>query len=378
MAPLNNPLSSLCLGIIRNWVTVVRKGKGGRIDEQGRPWTRLPAWQINEQLAREFQLEVSTRRIYRALDKLVAANLICRKQNPSCKRDYWYTLITESHTAKADTPIHLVKHQQSKHRRPEARVKSCPGTSQSFSRPDRRPCVSVPSDTDEHMQLTQVSNPILNTQVSTSLFSISPVLASVETPKDVGESEEKTSYREEMEEEKTKQTVAEHLSDHQILVEIPSPRTRTELDKEVQRERNRAEEARREQRRKQTEEEADRRKGTPTSVIGAEQWIAEKVKRMVSRSSQLPNPSGRGMSTCHHLEPPLRHPEAPRIARQACPATYSHASHEQQPSKGFEADLPTLSKPRFVERPEKLLGVDKFGREIKEVWVSGFRHLVVD
>ena len=76
MARLSNPLSSLCLGIIRNWVSVVRRGKGGLIDEQGTAWTRLPVSDITDQLAHEFHLEVNARKIYRALKELEEAKLI--------------------------------------------------------------------------------------------------------------------------------------------------------------------------------------------------------------------------------------------------------------------------------------------------------------
>ena len=76
MARFSNPLSSLCLGIIRNWVSVVRRGKGGLIDEQGTAWTRLPVSDITDQLAHEFHLEVNARKIYRALKELAEAKLI--------------------------------------------------------------------------------------------------------------------------------------------------------------------------------------------------------------------------------------------------------------------------------------------------------------
>ena len=43
--------------------------------------------------------------------------------------------------------------------------------------------------------------------------------------------------------------------------------------------------------------------------------------------------------------------------------------------KGF---APTPRKARLVERPERLVGLDQQGRPLKEVWVGGKKHLVVD
>ena len=99
MTRLNNPLSSLCLTIICRWISVVRRGKGGQIDKNGIPWTRLPAWEITDQLDREFYLAVSIRRVQRALKELEDAKLIRRARLTDTKyrqcREYWYTLPTE-------------------------------------------------------------------------------------------------------------------------------------------------------------------------------------------------------------------------------------------------------------------------------------------
>ena len=43
--------------------------------------------------------------------------------------------------------------------------------------------------------------------------------------------------------------------------------------------------------------------------------------------------------------------------------------------KGF---APTSRKARPVERPERLIGLDAQGRPLKEVWVGGKKHLVID
>jgi len=88
------PLASLCLGVVRGWINVARKGRGGQIDDEGTAWTRLPADQLRDQLEREFLVEVSTRSIQRALKELEEAKQIRREQRwkHRYKRDYWYAL----------------------------------------------------------------------------------------------------------------------------------------------------------------------------------------------------------------------------------------------------------------------------------------------
>jgi hypothetical protein len=88
------PLASLCLGVVRGWINVARKGRGGQVDDKGTAWTRLPADQLRDQLEREFLVEVSTRSVQRALRELEEANQIRREQRwkHRYKRDYWYAL----------------------------------------------------------------------------------------------------------------------------------------------------------------------------------------------------------------------------------------------------------------------------------------------
>jgi len=88
------PLASLCLGVVRGWIRVAEKGKGGQRDEQGTAWTRLPAEQLRDQLGREFMVETSTRSIHRALKELTEANLLRRQQRwkHRYRRDYWYSI----------------------------------------------------------------------------------------------------------------------------------------------------------------------------------------------------------------------------------------------------------------------------------------------
>ena len=88
------PLASLCLGVVRGWINVAARGKGGVVDDKGTAWTRLPADQLKNQLEKEFMVEVSTRSIHRALKELSDANQLRREQRwkHRYRRDYWYAL----------------------------------------------------------------------------------------------------------------------------------------------------------------------------------------------------------------------------------------------------------------------------------------------
>ena len=100
------PLASLCLGVVRGWINVARKGRGGQIDDQGTAWTRLPADQLRDQLAREFLVEVSTRSVQRALKELEEQNQIRREQRwkHRYKRDYWYAIPEHEEALEALSP----------------------------------------------------------------------------------------------------------------------------------------------------------------------------------------------------------------------------------------------------------------------------------
>ena len=101
-----SPLASLCLGVVRGWINVARNGRGGQVDDKGTPWTRLPANQLRDQLAREFLVEVSTRSIQRALKELEETNRVRREQKwkHRYKRDYWYALPTYEEQLEAHRP----------------------------------------------------------------------------------------------------------------------------------------------------------------------------------------------------------------------------------------------------------------------------------
>lgn len=113
------PLASLCLGVVRGWINVARRGKGGQIDQAGTAWTRLPADQLRDQLAREFLVEVSTRSVQRALKELEEENQIRREQRwkHRYKRDYWYALPEREEALEAMRPRTIAGNYQSQRTR---------------------------------------------------------------------------------------------------------------------------------------------------------------------------------------------------------------------------------------------------------------------
>jgi len=119
-----SPLASLCLGVVRGWINVARRGKGGQIDDQGTAWTRLPAEQLRDQLEREFLVEVSTRSVQRALKELEEANQIRREQRwkHRYKRDYWYAIPSRQEELEAHRPRVIAGNYQSQRSRPRNRI----------------------------------------------------------------------------------------------------------------------------------------------------------------------------------------------------------------------------------------------------------------
>ena len=120
------PLASLCLGVVRGWINVARKGRGGQIDEQGTAWTRLPADQLRDQLSREFLVEVSTRSIQRALKELEDNNQIRREQKwkHRYRRDYWYAIPAREEALEALRPRTISGNYQSQRSRPRNHIET--------------------------------------------------------------------------------------------------------------------------------------------------------------------------------------------------------------------------------------------------------------
>ena len=120
------PLASLCLGVAKGWINVARRGKGGQIDEEGTAWTRLPAEELKDQLAREFLVEVSTRSVQRALKELEDRNQIRREQRwkHRYRRDYWYAVTEQQEALEAMRPRTIAGNYQSQRTKPRSQVQA--------------------------------------------------------------------------------------------------------------------------------------------------------------------------------------------------------------------------------------------------------------
>lgn len=145
------PLASICLSIVKGWIAVVRSGRGGQIDDQGTAWSRIPANQLQEQLSREFQVEVSTRSVQRALKELEEANLLRRQQRLKhrYRRDYWYAATPTEEALHAQHPRTIrsnYQHQQQSQRRRQAvPTEATPRTHQVLSTPISNTQISKPA-----------------------------------------------------------------------------------------------------------------------------------------------------------------------------------------------------------------------------------------
>ena len=86
-----SPLASLCLGVVRGWLKVVSRGRGGEL-RNGVPYTRLKASELQQQLEGEYQVAVSTKTVQRALTQLVTGGHLSRRQlyKHRYNRTYWY------------------------------------------------------------------------------------------------------------------------------------------------------------------------------------------------------------------------------------------------------------------------------------------------
>ena len=155
------PLASLCLGVVRGWINVARRGKGGQIDDQGTAWTRLPADQLRDQLAREFLVEVSTRSIQRALKELEEQNQIRREQRwkHRYKRDYWYAVPEQEEQLLARTPKAIAGKFKSERSRPTNRIEPTRASGQVLLPPDLKTQFSERPASDNTLQSTRREMP---------------------------------------------------------------------------------------------------------------------------------------------------------------------------------------------------------------------------
>ena len=89
--PALSPVASLCLGVVRGWLRVVQRGRGGEL-RNGVPYTRLKASEVQQQLEAEYSVAVSTKTVQRALTQLVTTGHLSRRQlyKHRYNRTYWY------------------------------------------------------------------------------------------------------------------------------------------------------------------------------------------------------------------------------------------------------------------------------------------------
>lgn len=373
---LSNPLASICLKIICGWVNVVRKGKGGKIDEQGTPWTRLPAWEINDQLAREFHLEVNIRRVYRALKELEKAGLICRKQRCSYRRDYWYTLTAE---AQSQVSGPEVRRQAGGDQSRSAEVRSWARTTRGHQlgaifRDSCYPQASKSSDTARHMQVTQASNINLNTQFSKSIYP-SSVLGGVSEGK-LGQG----LRREKKDRQRKKGDV--NLANNSLPTIPPGSEPDRQCRENLKRQAKIEGDGQGRQRAR-AEYRAAGQQAAATPATGTGGWISEEVKQLQKRFAEALKAQHSASTSSSQPQVPVEKdaempPESPGTGSKTPSGTTYPPVQQQWPSKGFKGVSPAACKPHFVERPERLVRIDELGRRVKEVWVSGFRYLVVD
>lgn len=86
-----SPVASLCLRVVRGWLGVVSRGKGGEL-RNGVPYTRLKATEVQQQLEAEQGVAVSSKTVQRALTQLVVGGHLSRRQlyKHRYNRTYWY------------------------------------------------------------------------------------------------------------------------------------------------------------------------------------------------------------------------------------------------------------------------------------------------
>ena len=99
---------------VLRWIAVVfrQKSKCGHLDAaDGRPWSRIPAKDLAEQLEREEGLEVSVRRIQRSLSRLVEDGHLARCQRTKWwgQRDFWYSWSDEEWALQQHRPTAVAR-----------------------------------------------------------------------------------------------------------------------------------------------------------------------------------------------------------------------------------------------------------------------------
>lgn len=162
MGNLLSPLASLCLGAVRGWINVARKRKGGIIDDEGNAWTRLPADQLRDQLEDEYQVEVSTRSVQRALKELADRNHLRREQRWKHRynRDYWYAMPTYEEELNRHRPRTIAGNYQSvqkDRRRPSVTTRATGHVLTTRSNTQFLEQPAVERTTDERQQISRTA-----------------------------------------------------------------------------------------------------------------------------------------------------------------------------------------------------------------------------
>ncbi|GCE65741.1 hypothetical protein OMCYN_01687 [cyanobiont of Ornithocercus magnificus] len=119
-----------------------------------------------------------------------------------------------------------------------------------------------------------------------------------------------------------------------MLSSIPAPKTADQLQEERKKE-DRQKELERQRTKQQTQANDARKAAAAARNINNQNWIAAELGKIRQKMAQ-------------------------------------------NQAKGFKPTAPITSRKRVLELPERPVGRDRQGRTVKEVWVSGFKHLVVD
>lgn len=113
-----DPTEALALQCLRYWWSVVKRGKGGEIDDQGRTWTRVSGTEAARWIDENYHADLNPRRILRAFDRLVEKGFAVRERRwkERYNQAYSYAPVTnEPSTVTSDTaqPLSVDTHDQS-------------------------------------------------------------------------------------------------------------------------------------------------------------------------------------------------------------------------------------------------------------------------
>jgi hypothetical protein len=110
-----SPVAALCLRVVKGWLGVVSRGKGGEL-RNGVPYTRLKASEVQQQLEEEQGVAVSSKTVQRALTELVAGGHLTRRQlyKHRYNRTYWYAPGEQEQQAQQHRPTVVAKQHQAK------------------------------------------------------------------------------------------------------------------------------------------------------------------------------------------------------------------------------------------------------------------------